>query len=144
LFSLAAIPLYHLKILFQITFCGENAMSTAAFNTRKHPRVLYEGAVTIYPVILTEAGSCLEIQPKGYETVGHNLGEGGICFEFVEGMYSSIFKVLFSLGKGKQVQAFAYLIWQYRKRVGVQFVTLDAEDQAQVQNYVEKLREGDR
>lgn len=105
---------------------------------RQHKRASFKGTINSHQVIESKSGNVFEVQGTPMMVRSRNISEGGICLELGDASKAHmILKLSFQVGKKKEVDIYAKVVWVDKDLSGLQFIVLDDSARRAIRQLVE-------
>lgn len=93
---------------------------------RQHRRAGFKEVVKAHSVIESKSGNVFEVQGTPMIVRSRNISEGGLCLELgSEAKPRMILKLNFQVGKKREVDIYARVVWAEKNLSGLQFIVMD-------------------
>jgi hypothetical protein len=115
-------------------------MASVQEEKRRHKRASFEETVDARQVTESKSGNVFEVQGSPLTVRSRNISEGGICLELGDKTKPHmILKLKFQVGKKKDVDVYAKVVWADQNLSGLQFIVLDDSIRKIIRHYVEAV-----
>lgn len=105
---------------------------------RQHKRIRFSEAVEAHEVLESKSGNVFEVQGTPMIVRSRNISEGGLCIELGSKVKPQmILKLNFQVGKKKEVDVYAKVVWADENMSGVQFIVLDETARRMIKQIIE-------
>jgi hypothetical protein len=105
---------------------------------RQYKRAFFKETVNARRVTESKSGNVFEVQGTPLVVRSKNISEGGVCLELGdEARPQMILKLNFQVGKKKEVDVYAKVVWADKRLSGLQFIVLDDSIRRAIRQLVE-------